>query len=104
MSYVLGPSHVIYKHFTFKKKIKPLVNSKVIIKCLFGCRENSQSYILMQTWCPSVRLCGQKLGSAWKILPVTARSLLGQFVLAMGKKIPMDQSGAHSSDTPIRLP
>jgi hypothetical protein len=22
----------------------------------------------------------------------------------MGKKIPMDQSGAHSSDTPIRLP
>ncbi len=24
---------------------------------------------------PSVRLCGQKLGSAWKILPVTARSL-----------------------------
>jgi len=52
----------------------------------------------------SVCLCGQKLGSAWKILPVTARSLLGQFVLAMGKKIPMDQSGAHSSDTPIRLP
>jgi len=62
------------------------------------------SYILKQTWCPSVRLCGQKLGSAWKILPVTARSLLGQFVLAMDKKIPMDQSGAHSSDTPIRLP
>jgi len=23
----------------------------------------------------SVYLCGQKLGSAWKILPVTARSL-----------------------------
>jgi len=40
-------------------------------------------------------MCGQKLGSAWKILPVTARSLLGQFVLAMGKKIPMDQSGAQ---------
>ncbi len=52
---------------------------------------------------PSVCPCGQKLGSAWKILPVTARSLWGQFVLAMGKKIPMDQSGAHSSDTPIRL-
>ncbi len=54
-----------------------------------------RSYILKQTWCPSVCMCGQKLGSAWKILPVTARSLLGQFVLAMGKKIPMDQSGAQ---------
>ncbi len=25
-------------------------------------------------------------------------------ILLVGKKIPMDQSGAHSSDTPIRLP
>jgi hypothetical protein len=33
------------------------------------------SYILKQTWCLSVYMCGQKLGSAWKILPVTARSL-----------------------------
>jgi hypothetical protein len=33
------------------------------------------SYILKLRWCPSVCLCAQKLGSAWKILPVTARSL-----------------------------
>ncbi len=33
------------------------------------------SYILKQTWCLFVCVCGQKLGSAWKILPVTARSL-----------------------------
>jgi hypothetical protein len=30
---------------------------------------------------PSVCPCGQKLGSAWKILPITARSLWGQFVI-----------------------
>jgi len=38
-------------------------------------RYNIIFYILKQTWCPSVRPCGQKLGSAWKILPITTRSL-----------------------------
>ncbi len=40
----------------------------------------------MVSVCPFVCLCGQKLGSAWKILPVTARSLLGQFVFGTGRR------------------
>ncbi len=41
------------------------------------CKTSRVSEILYikATWCLSVCLCGQKLGSAWKILPVTARSL-----------------------------
>jgi hypothetical protein len=41
---------------------------------------------------------GRRLMAATTIYPHV------HVILLVGKKIPMDQSGAHSSDTPIRLP
>jgi hypothetical protein len=54
-----------------KTQVSTQVAPLVIPSQFFGWK----SYILKQTWCLSVCLCGQKLGSAWKILPVIARSL-----------------------------
>jgi hypothetical protein len=51
------------------KEVKKLVNS------FHGSTTTSPRILYIKANMVSVCLCGQKLGSAWKILPVTARSL-----------------------------
>ncbi len=46
-----------------------------------------------------VCLCGQKLGSAWKILPITARSLWSSFPVCGDKQ---GRAGVGRSGQPLR--